>query len=175
MRKSSFRLVAAAAAIALAVTGCSSSGDSAANTDTKFEIFTWWSSGGEAAGLQGMIDVYTAQNPNTEFINAAVAGGAGVNAKAVLASRLEANDAPDSFQAHAGMELDGYVRSGKLEDLTSLYASEGWDKVFPADLIKTLTVDGKIYSVPVNIHRANVIWWNPATATKAGITAAPAT
>ncbi|MEI6307430.1 MAG: extracellular solute-binding protein [Actinomycetes bacterium] len=174
MHKSSFRLVAAAAAIALAVTGCSSGSDSA-NKDTKFEIFTWWSSGGEAAGLQGMIDVYTAQNPNTEFINAAVAGGAGVNAKAVLTSRLEANDPPDSFQAHAGMELDGYVKTGKLEDLTSLYASEGWDKVFPADLIKTLTVDGKIYSVPVNIHRANVIWWNPATATKAGITAAPAT
>jgi glucose/mannose transport system substrate-binding protein len=175
MRKGSIRLIAAASVIALALTGCSSKKDSAANTDTKFEIFTWWASGGEAAGLQGMIDVYKAQNPNTEFINAAVAGGAGVNAKAVLASRLEANDAPDSFQAHAGMELDGYVRSGKLEDLTSLYASEGWDKVFPADLIKTLTVDGKIYSVPVNIHRANVIWWNPATATKAGITAAPAT
>jgi len=175
MRKGSIRLIAAASVIALALTGCSSSSKDAANTDTKFEIFTWWASGGEAAGLQGMIDVYKAQNPNTEFINAAVAGGAGVNAKAVLASRLEANDPPDSFQAHAGMELDGYVRTGKLEDLTSLYASEGWDKVFPADLIKTLTVDGKIYSVPVNIHRANVLWWNPATATKAGITAAPTT
>jgi glucose/mannose transport system substrate-binding protein len=175
MRKSSFRLVAVVAAIALAVTGCSSSKKDAANTDTKFEIFTWWASGGEAAGLQGMIDVYKAQNPNTEFINAAVAGGAGVNAKAVLTSRLEANDPPDSFQAHAGMELDGYVKTGKLEDLTSLYQSEGWDKVFPADLIKTLTVDGKIYSVPVNIHRANVLWWNPATATKAGVTMAPAT
>ena len=175
MRKGSFRLVAAASAIALALTGCSSSSDEAANTDTEFEIFTWWASGGEAAGLQGMIDVYKAQNPNTEFINAAVAGGAGVNAKAVLQSRLDANEPPDSFQAHAGMELDGYVRGGQLEDLTSLYASEGWDKIFPADLIKTLTVDGKIYSVPVNIHRANVLWWNPATATKAGITAAPAT
>ena len=175
MRKNSFRLVAAAAAIALAVTGCSSSCDDAANTDTEFEIFTWWASGGEAAGLQGMIDVYTAENPNTEFINAAVAGGAGVNAKAVLQSRLDANEPPDSFQAHAGMELDGYVKGGQLEDLTSLYSSEGWDKVFPADLIKTLTVDGKIYSVPVNIHRANVLWWNPATATKAGITKAPAT
>ncbi len=175
MRKSSFRLVAVVAAIALAVTGCSSSKKDAANTDTKFEIFTWWASGGEAAGLQGMIDVYKAQNPNTEFINAAVAGGAGVNAKAVLTSRLEANDPPDSFQAHAGMELDGYVKTGKLEDLTSLYQSEGWDKVFQADLINTLKVDGKIYSVPVNIHRANVLWWNPATATKAGITAAPQT
>jgi glucose/mannose transport system substrate-binding protein len=174
MHKSSFRLVAAAAAIALAVTGCSSGSDSA-NTDKEFEIFTWWASGGEAAGLQGMIDVYSAENPETEFINAAVAGGAGVNAKAVLQSRLDANEPPDSFQAHAGMELDGYVKGGQLEDLTSLYASEGWDKIFPADLIKTLTVDGKIYSVPVNIHRANVLWWNPATATKAGITAAPAT
>ena len=49
MRRSSFRLVAAAAAVALAVTGCSSSSDDAANTDTQFEIFTWWASGGAPA------------------------------------------------------------------------------------------------------------------------------
>jgi glucose/mannose transport system substrate-binding protein len=176
MRKSSFRLVAAAAAIALAVTGCSSSKNDAANTDSQFEIFTWWASGGEAAGLKAMTDLYQAQNPNTEFINAAVAGGAGVNAKAVLVSRIEAGDAPDSFQAHAGKEVvASYAAQGKLEDLTSLYSSEGWDKVFPADLIKQITLDGKIYSVPVNIHRANVLWWNPGTAAKAGITAAPTT
>jgi glucose/mannose transport system substrate-binding protein len=176
MRKSSFRLVAVVAAIALAVTGCSSSKNDAANTDSQFEIFTWWASGGEAAGLKAMTDLYQAQNPNTEFINAAVAGGAGVNAKAVLVSRIEAGDAPDSFQAHAGKEVvASYAAQGKLEDLTSLYSSEGWDKVFPADLIKQITLDGKIYSVPVNIHRANVLWWNPGTAAKAGITAAPTT
>ena len=176
MRKGSIRLIAAASVIALALTGCSSSKDDAANTDTQFEIFTWWASGGEAAGLKAMTDIYQAQNPDTEFINAAVAGGAGVNAKAVLVSRIDAGDAPDSFQAHAGREVvASYAAQGKLEDLTSLYASEGWDKVFPADLIKQLTLDGKIYSVPVNIHRANVLWWNPGTAKKAGITAAPTT
>ena len=31
--------------------------------------------------------------PNIEFINAAVAGGAGTNARAVLATRLQAGDA----------------------------------------------------------------------------------
>lgn len=181
MRKSSYRLAAALAAVALVVTGCSSSTKTATTTtsspaaDKQLEIFTWWAAGGEKAGLDGMQAVFEAANPNTKFVNSSIAGGAGVNAKAVLTSRLEANDPPDSFQAHAGMELDGYVKSGKLEDLTSLYASEGWDKVFPADLLKTLTVNGKIYSVPVNIHRANVLWWNPATATKAGITAAPTT
>ena len=176
MRKSSVRLAAALAAVALVVTGCSSSTKTSSTAaDKQLEIFTWWASGGEKAGLDAMTSVFTTANPNTKFINASVAGGAGVNAKAVLASRLEANNPPDSFQAHAGMELDGYVKSGKLEDLTSLYASEGWDKVFPADVLKTLTVGGKIYSVPVNIHRANVLWWNPATATKAGITTAPTT
>ena len=176
MRKSSVRLAAALAAVALVVTGCSSSTKTSSTAaDKQLEIFTWWASGGEKAGLDAMTSVFTTANPNTKFINASVAGGAGVNAKAVLASRLEANNPPDSFQAHAGMELDGYVKSGKLEDLTSLYASEGWDKVFPADLLKTLTVGGKIYSVPVNIHHANVLWWNPATATKAGITTAPTT
>ena len=33
---------------------------------------------------------------------ATVAGGAGSNAKAVLATRMQANDPPDSFQVHAG-------------------------------------------------------------------------
>ncbi len=176
MRKSSYRLAAALAAVALVVAGCSSSSktDTAA-ADKSLEIFTWWSAGGEAAGLAELENQFKAANPNTEYINASIAGGAGVNAKAVLTSRLEANDPPDSFQAHAGMELDGYVKSGKLEDLTFLYKEQGWDTIFPADLIKTLTVDGKIYSVPVNIHRANVLWSNPATNAKAGVAKDPAT
>lgn len=176
MRKSSYRLAAGLIVAALALAGCSSANDEGATTaDPKLEIFTWWASGGEALGLAELEKQFQDANPDTEYVNAAIAGGAGTNAKAVLTSRLEANDPPDSFQAHAGMELDGYVKSGKIEDLSSLYESEGWNDVFPKDLLNTLTVDGKIYSVPVNIHRANVLWWNPATATKAGITAAPET
>jgi glucose/mannose transport system substrate-binding protein len=121
-----------------------------------------------------MTTEFTTQNPDLTFVNASVAGAAGTNAKGVLVSRMEAGNPPDTFQAHAGAELSSYVKAGQLEDLTSLYKSEGWDKVFPSDLIKTLTTKGKIYSVPVNIHRANVLWWNPAAAKKAGITKAPA-
>lgn len=141
----------------------------------QLEIFTWWTGGGEAAGLAGMTDEFTKQNPDTPFINATVAGGAGVNAKAVLVSRMQASNPPDTFQAHAGQELSSYVKAGQIEDLSFLYKSEGWNKVFPKDLIKTLTTDGKIYSVPVNIHRANVMWWNPAAAKKAGIKKVPNT
>ena len=58
------------------------------------EVFSWWTGGGEAAGLEAMIEVFGEQYPDTEFINAAVAGGAGTNARAVLATRLQAGDAP---------------------------------------------------------------------------------
>jgi len=165
------KVAAVFAAIALAV---SSAPASNAATDKQLEIFTWWASGGEAAGLAGMTTEFERLNPNTPFINASVAGAAGVNAKGVLVSRMQAGNPPDTFQAHAGEELSSYVKAGQLEDVSFLYKSEGWDKVFPKDLIKTLTTKGKIYSVPVNIHRSNVLWWSPAAAKKAGITKAPA-
>ena len=165
------KVAAVFAAIALAV---SSAPASNAATDKQLEIFTWWASGGEAAGLAGMTTEFERLNPNTPFINASVAGAAGVNAKGVLVSRMQAGNPPDTFQAHAGEELSSYVKAGQVEDVSFLYKSEGWDKVFPKDLIKTLTTNGKIYSVPVNIHRSNVLWWSPAAAKKAGITKAPA-
>ena len=171
LKKSKLAIVLAAVGALVATTVPASH----AATNKQLEIFTWWASGGEAAGLAGMTTEFTKQNPSTPFINAAVAGAAGVNAKGVLVSRMAAGNPPDTFQAHAGAELSTYVKAGQVEDLTFLYKAEGWDKVFPAGLIKTLTTNGKIYSVPVNIHRANVLWWNPATAKKSGVTAAPKT
>lgn len=131
-------------------------------TGGQVEVFSWWTGGGEAAGLEAMIKVFNAQYPDIEFINAAVAGGAGTNARAVLATRLQAGDPPDSWQGHAGQELIGtYVAGGKIEPLNDLYEAEGWLAVMPETLIPLISQDGNIYSVPVNIHRANVLWYNP--------------
>ena len=135
------------------------------------EVFSWWTGGGEAAGLEAMIKVFNAAYPDITFINAAVAGGAGTNAKAVLASRLAAGDPPDSWQAHAGQEILGaYVASGQIEPLDTLYADQGWAAVMPATLLPLISKDGHPFSVPVNIHRANVLWYNPTLLTEAGVT-----
>lgn len=126
------------------------------------EVFSWWTGGGEAAGLEAMIKVFKARYPDIDFINAAVAGGAGTNARAVLASRLQAGDPPDSWQGHAGQELIGtYVAGNQILPLNDLYEAEGWLKVMPETLIPLISDNGNIYSVPVNIHRANVLWYNP--------------
>jgi glucose/mannose transport system substrate-binding protein len=148
------------------------SGDSAPATEGKqeVEVFSWWTGGGEAAGLEAMIKVFNQMYPDIEFVNAAVAGGAGTNARAVLATRLQAGDAPDSWQGHAGQELIGtYVAANQLEPLNFLYEQNGWLDVMPETLIPLISDNGNIYSVPVNIHRANVLWYNPGILEENGV------
>ncbi|MGF2949741.1 ABC transporter substrate-binding protein [Microbacterium alcoholitolerans] len=179
MRKA-LAAVAGLAVTGLVLTGCSGNADNGnaggSDDDSQVEVFTWWAAGSEKAGLDALVEVFNEQYPDTEFVNAAVAGGAGSNAKNALASRLKANNPPDSFQAHAGAELTDYIEAEKIEDLSDFYADNGLNDVFPSTLLDRLTVDGKIYSVPSNIHRANVVWVNTAVLTDAGIdpNAAPA-
>ena len=135
------------------------------------EIFSWWVGPGEADGLAAMIKLFNAQYPQYTITNAAVAGGAGTNAQAVLATRLAANNPPDSWQAHAGQETIGtYVAGNEVKPLDDFYASSGFGKVLPATLLPLISKDGHPYSVPVNIHRSNVMWYSPKVLTAAGVT-----
>ncbi len=158
--------------------GSSAAGSSAAGTSDAGKpggaggdvgVFTWWADGSEKQGLDALVKIFGENYPNDKFVNLAVAGGAGSNAKAKLASDLQAGNPPDSFQGHAGAELTDYIKNGQIEPLDDLYKAEGWDAVFPKDLLSRLTMDGHIYSVPSNIHRANVVWANNAVLTKAGL------
>lgn len=175
-RRTGFIAFAMVALLALIVGACG--GDNGEETGGgqaagKVEVFSWWTGGGEAAGLEALIKIWNREHAGVTFENAAVAGGAGSNAKAVLAQRLAANDPPDSFQGHAGAELQDYIEADQIEPLNDLYAEQGWDEVFPEQLRDQITVDGNIYSVPVNIHRANVLWTNPAVLQEAGVTETP--
>ncbi len=136
----------------------------------KVEMFSWWTAGGEADGLNAMFDIYKKNYPGVEIINATVAGGAGTNAKAVLSTRLAGGDPPDSFQLHAGLEVEKYEPEKYLQPLNDLYASEGWDKAFPPDLITLLKYQDSFWGVPVNIHRSNVMWYNKAVFADNGLT-----
>jgi glucose/mannose transport system substrate-binding protein len=127
----------------------------------ELEIFSWWTAGGEADGLNAMYEVLGAAYPDVEIINATVAGGAGSNAKAVLATRMQAGDPPDSFQVHAGHELiDTWVVADKMEPVTFIFEDNDWLDSYPPGVIDVLSSDGEIWSVPVNIHRSNVTWYN---------------
>ncbi|MGO1410252.1 ABC transporter substrate-binding protein [Microbacterium sp. JB110] len=176
MKSNRILMVAAgASALALGLAGCGG-GDGGDGGDggegggnAEVEVFTWWAAGSEKAGLDALVEVFDDQHPDTKFVNGAVAGGAGSTAKDLLQSRLQQGDPPDTFQAHAGAELQDYIDAAQVEDVADLYEEFGLNDAFPADLIDRLTVDGAIYSVPANIHRANVVWGNPSVISDAGL------
>src|SRR6187200_83782 len=68
--------------------------------EDQLEIFSWWTTGGEHAGLEQLFAAFSAVSPDVEIIDAAVAGAAGSNAQVALQTRLSANEPPDSWQSH---------------------------------------------------------------------------
>ncbi len=133
------------------------------------EVFTWWTTPDDKLALDALAQVFDEQHSDYTFVNSVVAGGSGVTARDVLSSRIRSGQPPDTFQAHAGMELADFAKAGQIADIRDLYAENGWDRIFPAKLLELITLDGKIYSVPSNVHRANLIWANTEVIRKAGL------
>jgi glucose/mannose transport system substrate-binding protein len=157
--------------LSIAVLACAALFCAAAvQAQEKLEIFSWWA-GDEGPALEALIAKYAELYPKVQVINATVTGGSGVNARAVLKTRMLGGDPPDSFQVHAGQELIGtWVVANRMEDLTAFYNAQGWMTKFPAGLIRLLSARGGIWSVPVNIHRSNVMWYLPAKLKEWGVT-----
>jgi glucose/mannose transport system substrate-binding protein len=136
------------------------------------EIFSYWTAGGEAEGLSAIQEVFSAANPDVEIINAVIAGGAGVNANAVLATRMQGGDPPDTFQIHGGAELiDNWVKTDFMQPIGDLYEELGLADKFPAGIIDLVSLDGEPYAIPVNVHRNGVLWFNQAIFDEHGLTA----
>ncbi|MEA3349770.1 MAG: ABC transporter substrate-binding protein [Chloroflexota bacterium] len=143
--------------------------EEAAAPSGELEIYSWWA-GDEGPALQALIDLYAEKYPDVEVVNATVAGGSGVNAKAVLKTRMLGGDPPDTFQVHAGQELIGtWVAEGTMEDLTFLYEENGWLEKYPQGLLDLMSTEDGIWSVPVNIHRSNVLWYIPQNLEEWGV------
>ena len=165
-------------AVAATLAACATSGSSGSKSGgaagegdaSQVDVVTWWSAGSEKLGLDALVKVFNEQFPKTKFENKAVSGGAGSQAKQKLAADLAAKNPPDTYQAHAGAEIKDHIEAGYLLDVASLYEEFKLNEAFPATLMDRLKdSDGKIYSVPSNIHRANVVWASVPALKAAGL------
>jgi glucose/mannose transport system substrate-binding protein len=175
MRWMRLRLLTLAASAALFLAACGggggggTSGGSQGSNGNTLEVFSWWTSGSEDAALKELTKSFQEANPGVKVTNGAVAGGGGGNAQAVLQTRLQGNDAPDTWQTHPGAAIKQYMDSNLVADLSSVYGQDNLSGVVPKALIDSVSKDGKMYGVSTGAHRGNVLWYNKKLIDKAGI------
>lgn len=134
------------------------------------EVFSWWTSGGEAAALDALFEALNAAHPEITIVNAAIAGGGGDAARAVLQTRLGGGDPPDTWQAHHGAEIIGqYAEPGFTTGLDSLYTEEGWYDLVPPGLVEALSFNGEPQMVLAGVHRGNGFWYNKKLLDEQGV------
>ena len=109
------------------------------------------------------------QHPNVKILENPVAGGGGANMLAVLMGNLQSGNAPDTFQDHQGNQQKSFVDAGYLDPINDIWQKANFEKRINPVWVKTLKFNGNVYSVPVNAHRTNWLWYNKGLLTKAGV------
>jgi glucose/mannose transport system substrate-binding protein len=129
------------------------------------EVLHWWTSGGEAASV-GVLKQLLEKEGHT-WKDFAVAGGGGDAAMTVLKSRAVAGNPPTAAQVK-GPQIQLWAEQGLLANLDDVAKAEKWDTLIPKVIADIMKYKGHYVAVPVNVHRINWMWVNPAVFKKAG-------
>lgn len=131
----------------------------------ELEVLHWWTSGGEAKAAAAL--KASMQAKGHTWKDFAVAGGGGDAAMTVLKSRVVSGNAPAAAQIK-GPSLQEWAREGVLANLDATAKAEKWDELLPKVVSDVMKYKGNYIAVPVNVHRVNWLWANPAVFQKAG-------
>jgi glucose/mannose transport system substrate-binding protein len=134
-------------------------------TAGEVEVLHWWTSGGEAAAV-GVLKQLLEKEGHT-WVDFAVAGGGGDAAMTVLKSRAVAGNPPTAAQVK-GPQIQLWGDEGVLTNLDDVAKAEKWDSLLPKVVADVMKYQGHYVAVPVNVHRINWMWCNPAVFKKAG-------
>jgi len=126
----------------------------------ELQVFNWWTGPGEREAADAMFKAFNDKYPEVTVVNNPSPGGGGVNMRVVLQARLTAGLPPDTWQTLGGAELKGYVDSNQLEPLDDLYQELDYAAKIPKPLLNAVSIDGHPYSVPLNMHIQNILYYN---------------
>ncbi|NOX14581.1 MAG: carbohydrate ABC transporter substrate-binding protein [Epsilonproteobacteria bacterium] len=132
---------------------------------TEVEVLHWWTSGGEAKAVSELKNELNANGYTWKDF--AVAGGNGSNAMTALKSRVMAGNPPAAAQVK-GPSIQQWAELGVLANLDDVAKANNWDKLLPKQFQKIFKYKGHYVAVPVNVHKINWMWVNPAVFRKAG-------
>jgi glucose/mannose transport system substrate-binding protein len=84
-----------------------------------------------------------------------------------LKSRAVSGNPPTAAQVK-GPQIQEWAALGVLTNLDDVAQAESWDKLVPGVVADIMKYEGHWVAVPVNVHRINWLWCNPAVFKKAG-------
>jgi glucose/mannose transport system substrate-binding protein len=146
--------------------GCHADGARGAGSDARpnqerdlVELFSWRSAPGAADALEALIDAHQAREPNTRIFNSAAASG--TKARDILDDRLLHNQPPDIFQEYVhAMRAVSSQTVGTRVALDDMFDELGLRSAIFPEILRDVTRDGHIFTMPVNVHRENALFYN---------------
>jgi glucose/mannose transport system substrate-binding protein len=127
------------------------------------EILHWWKQGGEAQAIGALLAEFKRQNPSVKIVDSSVDGSS--LARAAIRNRMSIGNPPDTFQANGGWDLMTWVLYlGSNADQTKMQGMEPstleWFENVPKPVRDSVSYNGMVYAVPLNIHRLNTFFYN---------------
>jgi glucose/mannose transport system substrate-binding protein len=132
------------------------------------EIHNWLTAPSESNALEALFRVVESRDPGVAITNAAQ--DRSDVAQQELVTQMAKGNPPDSFQVVSGSDLDSWVTKGALEPLDSLAAAQGWTSVIPAPVLQSVSSNGSLYGVPLDIERDNTLFFNKSVFAAQGVT-----
>ncbi|WP_210245779.1 ABC transporter substrate-binding protein [Ciceribacter naphthalenivorans] len=129
------------------------------------EVLHWWTSGGEAKAVGTLKEAFEKQGGKWE--DSPIAGGGGDAAMTALRARVMAGNPPAAVQLK-GPGIQEWAEQGVLADVEDVAKAEKWDDVLPPSMAEIMKYKGKYVAAPVNVHRIDWMWVNPAVLAKVG-------
>ncbi|ADO44111.1 ABC transporter substrate-binding protein [Ketogulonicigenium vulgare] len=139
--------------------------------DLPAEVFTSWTSGGEALAVEAIRTEFEARGGTWE--TASIAGFE--NANAAFQNRVIAGDPPTVRQSVLGLDAAELVESGLANSLQSVADAQNWAGVMAPSVLDSISYNGEIFLAPVGIHGESWMFYSMPVFEANGITAAPTT
>ncbi|MBT9385288.1 ABC transporter substrate-binding protein [Pseudooceanicola sp. CBS1P-1] len=134
--------------------------------DLTADVMHWWNAGNEAEGVKVLAKAYDAAGGT--WVDRPVPGMEAAMATGI--SAVVSGTAPAAMQFNINRQLKELAASGMLSDVTDYAKRDGWIDQVPQALLKSISVDGHIYALPVVVQNYTTVWTVKSTFEKAGVT-----
>lgn len=160
-------MICGAAMLALLMAGCGggseTAGSGGGNGGEKVSISIWHNWTGQdakAVAMRKIIEDFRAQNPEIEVVDEGLPTD---GLKTRLRTVAAADEMPDLFVMWPDAMTKEFVKGDLLQPVDDeLNAKPDWKNGFIPNALDGYTVDGKIYSVPMNLAPSSFIFYNDA-------------